>query len=152
MMAKRLKFIRGADEFIDRGVVFEKGGPGQEVEDDRYDVLTELVGYDFQDETEEEYEERVAAEDKLREEEEAAVAATEEQRQEEIDTAQRTADFFNADSVAEQEEKGVPAPDSGRPATDQGVGDESVDDTPDDEPDPDDDDELDAGLRSRFPE
>lgn len=148
MMAKRLKFIRGADEFIDRGVVFEKGGPGQEVEDDRYDVLTGLVGYDFQDETDEEYEERVAAEQKLADEEASAVAATEEQRQEEIDQAQRTADFFNAESVAEQEEKGVPAPDSGRPATDQGVG----DDTPDDEPDPDDDDELDAGLRSSFPE
>lgn len=154
-MAKRLKFVRGADEFIDRGVTFVKGGPGQEVEDDRYDVLTALVGYDFEDESDEEYQERVAAAEKLAEEERVAEESQAEARQAEIDAAQRTADFFNAETVAEQEEKGVPAPDSGRAATAQGVGDDGPDDdaAPDDEPsktsEDDDAEEPDWGTRGR---
>jgi len=134
-MGKRLKFIRGADEFIDRGVVFVKGGPGQEVEDDRYDVLSNFPGYDFEDETDEEYQERVEAAEKLAEEERIAEEAQADQRQAEIDTAQRTADFFNAETVAEQEEKGVLDPGSARPADAQGVGDESSEDDDDDDAD-----------------
>lgn len=152
-MGKRLKFVRGADEFVDRGVTFVKGGPGQEVEDDRYEALVGLVGYDFEEESDEEYQERVAAAEKLREEEAAAEAEQAEARQAEIDAAQRTADFFNAETVAEQEEKGVPAPDSGHAATDQGIGDdddapgEAADDAPDETSDEAADDESGAGRR-----
>lgn len=126
-MAKRLKFVRGADEFVDRGVTFAKGGEGQEVDDDRYEVLTNLPGYDFVEESDEEYQERVAAAEKLAAEEAAAEEAQADARQAEVEQAQRTADFFNAETVAEQEAKGVESPDSARPATEQGVGDDSID-------------------------
>jgi hypothetical protein len=126
-MAKRLKFVRGADEFVDRGVTLVKGGPGQEVEDDRAEVLENLAGYDFVEESDEEYQERVQAAEELAAAEAAAEEAQADARQAEIDQAQRTADFFNADTVAEQEEKGVASPDSARPATEQGVGSEPED-------------------------
>lgn len=132
-MAKRLKFIRGADEFVDRGVTFVKGGPGQEVEDDRAAVLENLAGYDFDEETNEEYQERVAAAEKLTEEERIAEESQAEARQAEIDAAQRTADFFNANSVAEQEAKGVTDDAVSRPATASEEGDQSVPEAIEDE-------------------